>query len=782
MRRVFRPLAVILIFLGLQGCNSNKPEKENLSFQQDFSEGWQFRRSLNDGGMTEWEEVKLPHTTRIEPTTVNDQWQGDAWYKKSIQVPADWRGKTILARFEGAMGSATASLNDVEIARHEGGYLPFVIDLTDQLEYGRKNELLIHLDNRDNPLTGPKPLDQLDFNMYGGLYRGAVLKILNPVHISDEILENRVAGGGQFVVYPYVSTERAKVSVRTHVKNTSAAVSRVRLRHLLYYGDELKIEQESQKQELAAGSDRHVTVNIDVNDPILWSPRDPNLYRLETEVYADGNLVEQRVMRIGIRRIEITREGFRINGEKMFLRGVNRHQEYPYIGYALSANADYRDAVKIKEAGFDYVRLSHYPHSPAFMDAADELGLVVMDAILGWQYYNDQPAFTEYVTRACRDLIRRDRNHPSVIAWECSLNETAMPVSLVREFNRIVHEEFPGDQAYSAGWLNDGFDIYVQARQHRLKHYEEPDRPYVVSEYGDWEYYAQNAGFNQDSWADLQPEARTSRQLLSAGEARLLQQATNIQEAHNDNFNTPAFADGYWVMFDYNRGYADDIESSGIMSLHRLPKYSYYFFRSQRDASDKSELYKSGPMVFIASQWTKESSPKIRIFSNADEVELFLNGNSKGRKSPDITNMSDNLRHPPFHFDLKDFEAGTLKAVAYINGRQVAEHEVSTPTDPVGIALRLDESGKAPQAGINDTVFVYASIVDEKGTVVPVNGKELSVAIKGEAVIVNPDAIETSAGIAGILVQIRGGRKEILLEVTAKEGGLKPAVLTFIPR
>ena len=213
-----------------------------------------------------------------------------------------------------------------------------------------------------------------------------------------------------------------------------------------------------------------------------------------------------------------------------------------------------------------------------------------------------------------------------------------------------MHEEYPGDQAYSAGWQNDGYDIYIQARQHRIEHYEPPDRPYLVSEYGDWEYYALNAGFQQHAWGDLQPEARTSRQLLSAGEARLLQQATNNQEAHNDNFTTPAFADAYWVMFDYNRGYAEDLEASGVMTLDRVPKFNYYFFRSQRDAMDLSPWFGSGPMVHIASYWQPDSSAHVRVYGNVEEVELFRNGRSIGRRQPDRDRISQHLRHAPFTF------------------------------------------------------------------------------------------------------------------------------------
>ena len=290
--------------------------------------------------------------------------------------------------------------------------------------------------------------------------------------------------------------------------------------------------------------------------------------------------------RIGIRRIAIDEEGFAINGERLFLRGANRHQEHPYIGYALPDAAQYRDARRIKEAGFDYVRLSHYPHSPAFMDACDELGLVVMDCIPGWQYFNPDPAFVELQYRNCRELIRRDRNHPCVVLWEVSLNESAMPPEFVARAHAIAHEEYPGDQCFTAGWTA-GYDVFLQARQHGGCR-DGRHRPCVVSEYGDWEYYAMNAGLDQTAWTDLTPAESNSRQLRWQGERALLQQATNFQEAHNDNLGTIAFADGLWVMYDYNRGYAPDVESSGCMDLFRLPKFSYHFFRSQRPPATRA--------------------------------------------------------------------------------------------------------------------------------------------------------------------------------------------------
>jgi beta-galactosidase len=286
-----------------------------------------------------------------------------------------------------------------------------------------------------------------------------------------------------------------------------------------------------------------------------------------------------------------------------------------------------------------------------------------------------------------------------------------------------------------------------------------------------------NAGLNQDSWQDLQPEARSSRQLLSAGEQRLLQQAKNVQEAHNDNYKTPAFADGYWVMFDYNRGYSDDLEASGIMSINRLPKFSYYFFRSQRDAKEKSGLYSSGPMVFIASYWTEKSNTDIRIFSNCDEVKLFLNDSLIGKQLPDTGKFSGNLAHPPFTFSLKKYQPGVLKAIGYLDGKAVAEHVVATPVVTEKIKLVLDQSRKPPKAGGKDIVFVYAVLKDGNGTKIPVNNKEVQFSVTGNGSLISPPTVYTESGIASALVEI--GDIPGKISVQAKTSGNIIAELEF---
>jgi beta-galactosidase len=743
----------------------------------NINKGWEFKRLEVKQVDEQWQLVNLPHTPSIEALVIEQQWQGTSWYQKRLEISPEWKDQKIFIRFEAAMSHAEVWLNDKKIAEHLGGYLPFTIDLTHLVSFNSSNLLKVKLKNIDNPDIGPKPLKGLDFNTYGGLYRDVNLLIKNPLHITDEIEANKVASGGVFVTFPEVSEEKSIVNVKTHIANQYIENKDFILKQKLLFNGETVSQSENEIVNIFANTDKQFSQELVVEDAKLWSPKTPNLYQLISEIYLDNVLIEQKQTRIGLRKFEFnSQHQLLINGEVTLLRGVNRHQEYPHVGYATSHQADYRDAVKIKSAGFDYVRLSHYPHSKAFMDAADELGLVLLDAILGWQYFADTPKFKAQILQTCHDLIRRDRNHASVLAWECSLNESKMPKPFIEQLKSAVHQEDPTRLA--AGWLPE-FDIYLQARQHRQKHYETPTKPYNVSEYGDWEYYAQNAGLNQDAWADLKEEARTSRQLLNAGETRLLQQALNLQEAHNDNLTTPAFADSYWVMFDYNRGYSPDLEASGIMNIHRLPKYSYYFFQSQRDANEYSPSFDSGAMAFIASEWTDKSNTNVRVFSNADEVELWLNGKLVSKNKPSINKYSTHIAHPPFEFVLNSFTPGKLVAKAFIKGELVAEHQVNTPKAIKTIKVTIDESGIAPVTGVNDVVFAYAELFDAHGNSVPANGVKINFEVLGDIEILQTNSALTEQGKAAVLIRIGQSLKGAIIQASNTELGLESKAVSF---
>lgn len=717
------------------------------------------RTSLNDHWNCDYGdstvEVSIPHTPRIEPLVVYDQWQGKITYTKTLCIDQPAAGKTFI-HFEGAMHEAIIFLNDVEVKRHVGGYLPFTVDASDHLRSG-DNVLRVELLNTDNSKIPPgKALETLDFNYYGGIYRDVWLIRKNDIYITDPFVEN-TKEAGWLVHFEEVTEKIAQGSLRIHVKNESGKAELLTVKASLSFGE----DSYDFISDLIVGLDTVVTLPLAIPNPDLWSIADPNLYAISIELTGKQGLVWDRVTdKIGIRSINLNADGFFLNGEKQFIRGTNRHQEYPYVGYAISNNANYRDALKIKNAGFDFVRLSHYPQDESFLDACDELGILVMNAIPGWQYF-EEGEFVRNSYQDIRDMVRRDRNHPSVIFWEVSLNESGMTDAYMKEANRILKEELPFEDTYSAGWMDHpSYDLFIPARQHAKppyywNNYKDGSRKIFVAEYGDWEYYAHNAGFNQTAFEDLTDEERTSRQLRSDGEKRLLQQAMNFQEAANSNRKGKGIiGHANWLMFDYNRGYADDLEASGISDIFRIPKFAYYFYKSQRPPNEdvNHPLVEDGPMVKIASYWTASSSTDLKVFSNCEEVALYLNDSLIAVNRPVVDEFSDQLLHAPFQFNIDHFVSGQLKAIGIVEGQPVAKDSVMTPGQPTAIKMEIDTTGVLLNDE-EDLFFVYASIVDTAGNFVPTATNEVLFVLEGEGTLIGENPVKAEAGIASILVK-----------------------------
>ena len=768
MKKITIPLLIFLCaFINVNAQNKTTSVTK-------FNSDWQFIKdadtSINptlfkhNNANLKWQNVSLPHTANIEPVIkTKQQWQSISLYRKFFVLDKADKGKHIAIRIDAAMSEADVYLNGKFLLNHKGGYLPIYINVTKDALYGQENCLLVKLNNQDNPTIPPgKAIKDLDFNFYSGIYRNAWLIKKNKVYITDAVQANHLNGGGVSLHYDLQGNKKAILHIKTEVQNDGGSSQPTQLKASLYDPAGRLVKTIATVNKIIKQSaSTTFEQDLEIADPSLWSPQHPQLYKVLVEVENNGQVVDSTSIKTGIRQLAFKADGFYLNGSKYVLSGTNRHQEYPYVGYAISDNAQYRDAYKIKEAGFDFVRCSHYPPSPAFLNACDELGILVMDSTPGWQFFGNEE-FQKNSLQNITDMIHRDRNHPSIILWEASLNETQMSHDYMVKANTIVHTELPYTDIYTCGWIDDVYDVFIPARQHAKapdywKKYSK--KPILIAEYGDWEYYAQNAGFNQTAYQNLTAEEKTSRQLRGDGPKRMLQQALNYQESHNDNQNGMIAGDANWLMFDYKRGYADDIESSGIMDIYRLPKYAFYFYQSQRDAKE------SKPMLFIASTGNDPNNKTVKLFSNCDEVELFANGKSLGKQRPDTGSICNHLKHPPFTFKLG--QQVDLIAKGYFSGKEVVTTTSRVPGNPYQIRLEVDYSGKRLTAGQNDLVFVYASVVDKNGTVIPNANNAIQLKLNGAGTIVGNTIVKAEAGIAAFLIKGNNKKGDISLQSTA---------------
>lgn len=793
----------------------------SVAAELSWNQGWKFHlgdTNLNadDNG---WEKVSLPHTPEIEqPETVNHHFQGFCWYHKHFRSEPDWQGKKIQLRFDGAMQVAEVWLNGKLLTVHKGGYLPFIVDLTPGIDWNADNVLSVRLDNRDQPDIPPgKPLANLDFTYQGGLYRDVTLLVTDPLHITDVFEVNKVAGGGIFIRTESADKTYANISLQADVKNDFTNVAPAEIHFTILDPKGRKVTSLTiDPTNIPAGNDFEFAANATVSNPLLWHPDHPFLYTLKTELVRDGQTLQTEKTRFGIRTLAYDDKlGFVINGEPLTIRGANRHQDFPWLGNAVPDNAAYRDLKRLKDAGFNFLRLAHYPQSPAVMDACDELGLMVLVCTPGWQYFNDSETFTNLAKQDIREMVRWHRNHPAAIMWEVSLNETYGHEKFYAECARIAHEEYPGNQFFVSG------DSYASRN---VSYYDVPyagwSDPYMraaapgfenrkrtfVREYGDYEFGGEHS---------------TTRIRISDGEDAQLLQAWNFLWAHNQNSGWNwLIGDCLWVGVDHARGCNDEnsISRCGVLDYFRLPKFSYYLFQSQRSSS--------APSIFIANYWTPRPSPtKVVVFANCDEVELQLNGKTIARQKPDagpnsaygvwhpeadplymtkgknvhddekasaasaqnqddqtLRSMFDggncrNVEHPPFTFAPVPFAAGELKAIGYLNGQRVCEFIRHTPGAPVKINLVVETLGRKLAADGTDAVFARAEVVDKNGEVVPTANLPIHFALSGAAKMISPADMNAAAGVATLLLHATDSAGKI--SITASTAGLPAGKISF---
>lgn len=794
--------SILFVWLSLSLWAARQPEFSTAGFFRLDNSGrevysmnpaWRFHKGAVEGAETkefndkDWTVVSLPDGIEYLPTEASGciNYQGEVWYRKHFTPDAALKGKKLFLHFEAIMGKSKVFVNGKLLTEHFGGYLPVIADVTDVLDWNGDNVIAVWADNSDDPSYPPgKAQDVLDYTYFGGIYRDCWLIAHNNVFITDPNYENEVAGGGLFVAFGKVSDALAEVQLKIHVRNATKNPFSGRVEYMLLQPDGTEVARLSDKIQVKAGRATTVSDRMPVKQPMLWTPSTPTLYNLLVRVLdKEGNVIDGYRRRIGIRSIEFKgKDGFYLNGRPYGkpLIGANRHQDFAVVGNAVANSIHWRDAKKLKDVGMEIIRNAHCPQDPAFMDACDELGLFVIVNTPGWQFWNDAPEFAQRVYSDIRNVVRRDRNHPSVWLWEPILNETWYPADFAKNTRDIVDAEYPYPYCYSGSDSeargHENFPVYFAhpANMQDASKEIDPTKTYFTREWGD----------NVDDWSSHNSPSRVAR---NWGEQPMRVQAQHYACPYYPVTSydvlykqSPQHVGGcLWHSFDHQRGYHPDPFYGGLMDVFRQPKYSYYMFMAQRPAVKNDRNAGSGPMVYITHEMTPFSGKDVTVYSNCDEVHLTFNKGGKtytykkdknrpGMPSPVITfpDVYDFMMDKAFSRTQKQDDVYLL-AEGLIDGKVVATHKVVPARRPEKILLWMDNEGTDLKADGSDFVTVVAAVADKNGNIKRLNNYNIRFSIEGEGRLLG------GPGVLANPVPVKWGTAPVLVQSTLKPGKIR---------
>ncbi|HEX9046835.1 MAG TPA: glycoside hydrolase family 2 TIM barrel-domain containing protein [Verrucomicrobiae bacterium] len=579
---LFRSASLLLCWLAMTMTVAAADSRQIINFNRD----WKFQ--LGDVAGAEaagfadagWTDANLPHSFSTPYFAATDKfYAGYGWYRKHFTAPTAWMGQRVNLEFDGVFQVAEVFVNGTRIGEHKGGYTGFTFDVTDAVKPG-DNIVAVRVNNLWNARLAPRAGEH---TFSGGIYRDARLVVTAPLH---------VAWYGTFNTTKNVSKAVGTANVKTEIVNESSTAKSVTLKTLVVDADGKTFVEMDSTQSIAAGATYVFNqASAPLANPRLWSPEHPNLYTVKSIVLDDGQAVDNYTSPLGFRWFEFTADrGFFLNGEHYYLKGANVHQDHAGWGDAVADSGFYRDVKLVKDAGFDFIRGSHYPHAPAFAAACDELGILFWSENCFWGtggfkgdgYWNcsaypvnpaDEADFEASVKASLRDMIRIHRNHPSIIVWSMDnevffSDRSVMPKvrNFLQELVTYSHELDPTRPAAIGGCQRGDIDKLGDIAGYngdgaRLPEYQNPGIPSVVSEYGST--IADRPGRYEPGWGDLPATPGADRNVM--GSWRLPWRS----------------GEAIWCGFDHGSIAGRKFGAMGLVDYFRLPKRSWYWYRNE---------------------------------------------------------------------------------------------------------------------------------------------------------------------------------------------------------
>lgn len=582
---------------------------------------------FNEDGM---EQVRLPHTCKETPFNYFDEhiYQMESLYRKTITVPEEWEGSHVLLTFEGVGHESEVFLNGEPVGEHHCGYTAFTIDLSDKLNYGQENVLAVRVDSREN-LNVPPFGFVIDYMTYGGIYRDVYLQVKNKNYITDAFLSSDIKWdkGNEVYLVSEIKVKKAEenISLRQHIHKKGEENGWKLLGECQFLPGKAKTE-----------------LKFPVEKVQLWDTENPILYEVKTQLLKGMTVLDENVTTIGFREARFRKDGFYLNNKKLKIRGLNRHQSYPYVGYAMPKSMQEMDAEVLKnELGLNAVRTSHYPQSHDFLNRCDELGLLVFTEMPGWQHIGNEEWKLQAIQNV-KDMVVQYRNHAAIILWGVRINESKDDDEFYIRTNEAAREldntrQTAGVRCYKKGSFLE--DVYTyndfshtgdnKGCEPKKNVTSDCGKPYLVSEY------------NGHMFPTKTFDGEEHRSEHAIRHANVLNEVAGYED----------IAGGFgWCMTDYNThkdfGSGDRICYHGVMDMFRNPKMAAEIYACQQEIT---------PVLSISSTMDIGEHPGCNrgdtwIFTNADSVKMYKNDRFiKEYKRSD--SPYKNLAHGPILID-----------------------------------------------------------------------------------------------------------------------------------
>ncbi len=693
---------------------------------------WKYSRTFVQGGHdknfddSNFSQVVIPHTNVPLPWHGFDEktYELVSLYRRRFKLPPAVRGKHIFVDFEGVMTASTVWINGTRLGEYKGGYTPFSFDLTPHVDFDGENVLAVDVDSRERADIPPFGYE-IDYLTFGGIYREVSLRVVPSTFIENMVVRtnNVLTGSPSAEVVCFVQRlEPSKAGASLDVE--------------LLDGDKVIAKVSQQLPASAAATDPTAhSVRLDGLKGIsLWDLDRRNLYTARVRLRRGSEVVDEESRRFGFREARFTDHGFELNGKVIKLRGLDRHQTFPWVGQAMPARAQRRDAEILRnKLKCNIVRTSHYPQSRHFLDACDEIGLLVLEEIPGWQHIGDT-AWQDISVDNVRRMIRRDWNHPSTILWGVRINESRDNHEFYTRTNALAHQLDPTRQTGGIRYFQES---------------EFLEDVFTMNDFG-WPLKPPNHPryLNTEFVGHTYP-TKTIDQV-----ERLTEHTIRHARVHDQLASNPQYAGGIgWCAFDYNThgnfGSGDRICYHGVTDIFREPKPAAGFYKSQCDPSEEVVLE---PSFHWARGDASVGFSKAVVCSNCDHLKFYIDDKLIAEVEPDRKQFA-HLRYAPFVVELGELfhKWGDLRIEGYLQGKQVIVKSFSGRGVDAKFMLLPDDTQLFADG--SDSTRVVMRVTDEFGAIRPFANDAIKLELEGPAEIIGDNPFSLVGGTGAIWIR-----------------------------